>query len=338
MGSSANRVVNDPRLTVGMACYDDFDGVWFSVKALRMYHGDVADMEIVVVDNNPDSAHGREVKRFVESTPRARYVPFGECRGTAQPRNRVFEVASGDYVVCIDCHVLLEPGSLRKLVDYLDANPDCRDLLQGPLVGDRGRVIGTHQELTWRRQALGVWATDDRGIDPDGTPFEIPQQGMGCFACRREAWVGFHPGFRGFGGCETYVAESYRRRGDRVLCLPFLRWHHRFPRPGGVPHSVSATDQLQNYLLTARALGWDEDEVRERYLHDVDPALRAALDRGRTEPDSCLHEDLAVEVDFQRTMGEGRVTSMYGELRVSCTRCGRRFDLLGGSNHIALDP
>ena len=45
-----------PKLTVGMACYDDFDGVYFSVQSLRMYHSDIMnDIEILVVDNNPNS-------------------------------------------------------------------------------------------------------------------------------------------------------------------------------------------------------------------------------------------------------------------------------------------
>ena len=41
-------------LTIGMATYDDFDGVFFSVQAIRMYHKEILDdIEIVIVDNNP---------------------------------------------------------------------------------------------------------------------------------------------------------------------------------------------------------------------------------------------------------------------------------------------
>jgi hypothetical protein len=29
------------RLCVGMATYDDFDGVWFTIQAIRMYHREV---------------------------------------------------------------------------------------------------------------------------------------------------------------------------------------------------------------------------------------------------------------------------------------------------------
>ena len=47
-------------LTVGMATYDDYDGVYFSVQALRMYNRLGNDMEIIVVDNNPDSPSGKD--------------------------------------------------------------------------------------------------------------------------------------------------------------------------------------------------------------------------------------------------------------------------------------
>ena len=41
-------------LTIGMATYDDYDGVYFTVQALRLYHREVArDVAILVLDNNP---------------------------------------------------------------------------------------------------------------------------------------------------------------------------------------------------------------------------------------------------------------------------------------------
>ena len=44
-------------LTIGMCTYDDFHGVWFSIQALKLYH-DICktnEVEIIVVDNNPES-------------------------------------------------------------------------------------------------------------------------------------------------------------------------------------------------------------------------------------------------------------------------------------------
>ncbi|HEV2310466.1 MAG TPA: hypothetical protein VGU73_08075, partial [Acidimicrobiia bacterium] len=41
-------------LCIGMATYDDYDGVYFSVQALRLYHPEVMDrVSILVLDNHP---------------------------------------------------------------------------------------------------------------------------------------------------------------------------------------------------------------------------------------------------------------------------------------------
>ena len=37
-----------------MATYDDFDGVYFTIQAMRSYHPEVLDdVEFLVIDNNP---------------------------------------------------------------------------------------------------------------------------------------------------------------------------------------------------------------------------------------------------------------------------------------------
>ena len=57
------------------------------------------------------------------------------------------------------------------------------------------------------------WGDDPRGADPTAPGFDIPMHGLGLFACRRAAWPGFHPKFRGFGGEEGYIHEKFRQCG-----------------------------------------------------------------------------------------------------------------------------
>lgn len=253
-----------PRLTIGLPCYDDFDGVWFSVMALRIYHAErMPDVEILVVDNNPDSPSGEAVSHAVEQFGSGvRYCPFTEVRGTAATKNQVFSEASGEAVLCMDSHVLFQPDAIRRLIEFYDENPECMDLLHGPLVYDNLKWVSTHFEDEWRGEMWGVWASDPRGdvkgnaeLNTNWTttqkyrPFEIPAQGMGVFSCRREAWPGFNPAFRGFGGEEFYIHEKFRRAGHRVQLLPFLRWVHRFGRPQGVPYPITVDEKLRNYLI-----------------------------------------------------------------------------------------
>lgn len=253
-------------LTVGMAVYDDYDGVYFTVNALRMYHPEAADrVALLVVDNNPGGPGAWHLKALEKSVPGLRYVPAVEAVGTAV-RDRVFREADSDWTLCVDAHVLFAPGALRRLLEFCDANPDCPDLLQGPLVGAGGGEPLTHWDPVWSHGMFGTWGTPDpRGADPDGAPFEIGMQGLGVFGCRTDRWLGLNPLFRGHGGEEGYLQEKYRARGARVLCLPFLRWAHRFARPGGSPYSVDARLRVRNYLIGWEELGIGTEAVTEHF-------------------------------------------------------------------------
>jgi hypothetical protein len=104
-----------PALTIGMAHFNDFDGVYFTLQALRLYH-DCRNVEFLIVDNSPEMPAGKTVKQFLANIPNARYVAMQEAIGTSTPRDRVFHEAAGEAVMCIDCHVLLAPGVVARLL------------------------------------------------------------------------------------------------------------------------------------------------------------------------------------------------------------------------------
>jgi glycosyltransferase involved in cell wall biosynthesis len=251
-------------LTIGMPTYNDFDGVYFTLQALRLYQ-DLDDTELLVVDNY-GCKHTRD---FVEGWAKARYVLETDAVGTAAAKNRVFAEAQGEAVLCCDSHVLLAPGSIARLKDYYRAHPDSIDLLQGPLVYDDLQTISTHLDPVWRGQMWGIWGTDSRALDPEADPFEIWGQGMGVFSCRKEAWPGFHPAFRGFGGEEGYIHEKVRQHGGRCLCLPWLRWGHRFGRPAGIPYTVSVEDKFRNYFIGYIDLGLNVAPVLDHFAEHL---------------------------------------------------------------------
>ena len=241
-----------PSVTVGMATYHDFDGVYFTLQALRLYQ-DLEDVELLVVDN----FGCEDTRRFVEGWSRGRYILRNDVKGTAAPRDLVFREAAAEVVLCCDSHVLFPKGVIARLKQFYAEHPDCDDLLQGPLLYDDAELVSTHLDPVWRDEFWGIWATDPRGLDPEGEPFEIPMQGLGAFACRRSAWLGFNPRFRGFGGEEGYIHEKFRQAGRRTLCLPWFRWMHRFGRPSGVPYPLTLEDKFRNYLIGHAELGLD---------------------------------------------------------------------------------
>lgn len=313
-----------PFLSIGMATYNDFNGVYFSVQAHRLYQ-DVADCEFIVVDNNPDSPDGVATRQFIESLynhDKVRYVPYTEIGGTSQPRNKIIEEAEGDFVMVTDPHVFIQGNGIHRLKKYLsslDVNGK-KNLFTGPLLYDGMNFVSTHFEPGFRDQMNGTWATawehpdgtlivcresggnvqmrklhvegkgewtqteipwpghenalKDRGykvkgLNSDDSPFEIPGQGLGVFVTSREHWIPFHRDFRGFGGEEIIHHAKYRQAGRTTYCLPFLKWVHRFGRPGGVPYPLTMENKIRNYLIGFQDLGWDTEEVRKHFVDEV---------------------------------------------------------------------
>jgi len=254
------------KLTIGFTTYDDYDGVYFTIQAIRMYHSEVLnDIEFIIIDNNPNSSHGTAVKNLTYSFPQlVTYVPFTEYNSTAI-RTKIFELATTPYVMCIDCHILLESGAIKKLIDFFDQSKDSGNLLQGPMLYDDLKNIATQFDLVWRSQMWGIWATNERAKNLNNEPFEIPAQGLGLFACRKDSWLGFNPNFRGFGGEEGYIHEKYRRAGKKTLCLPFLRWMHRFGRPNGVKYPLTLENKIRNYFIGHIELGLDVTPIIEHF-------------------------------------------------------------------------
>ena len=276
-------------LTIGMATYNDLDGVFFTVQALRMYHlqGLESETEIVVIDNNPDGSHGKEVKKFVQNWAKQKYIPYTAKKSTSV-RNEVFKNASGKYTLCLDSHVLIEAGGIKKLIEYYKANPETNYLLQGPLWHDDLKTYCTQFNPEWRENMFGIWGKNKEAYEK-GEPFEIPSMGLGLFTCRTAAWQGFNEKFRGFGGEEGYIHEKFRRAGGKCLCLPWLKWNHRFYRPAGIAYPNLLEDRVWNYFI-----GWLEilkdpdhpfiEETVQAFTDSLpEPAIRTILERAKAE-------------------------------------------------------
>lgn len=159
-----SRFTNDtPDLTIGMSTFMDYDGVYFTIQALKMYHADVLKrVELIVVDNSPNTPHGQLVKNLVNHWSQvfhsAKYVPFEENTGTSQTRGMVFKEARGKAVAVMDCHILLQHNAVETLLDYWDNHPGSSDIISGPLVDDSTLGISTHFDMMWRSEMWGIWA------------------------------------------------------------------------------------------------------------------------------------------------------------------------------------
>ena len=107
------------------------------------------------------------------------------------------------------------------------------------------------------------------GLDPKDPPFEVFAQGLGLFMTRKNAWLGFNEDQSGFGGEECYIHEKYRRQGRKTMCLPFLKWVHRFSRPDGVKYSVSTEQKLRNYVNEFKELDLDPKPLKNHFVGEL---------------------------------------------------------------------
>jgi len=282
-----------------MAHHTDFHGVYFTIQHIRQTNQRLKDFEFIVVDTSGGSAnplsqaHSSDLANFIEHCKRgtagARLVTLDEKQffGTSQGRNAVFDFADDDSaVICMDCHVLPEPGSMDALLNYFENNQDSNDLIQGPILNDDMSVMACTFADEWREEMWGIWGMDDRCLsheDVEQLPiarrleftsalptFEIGAMGLGLFASMKSSWLAFNRHFRGFGGEEWYIHEKFRAAGHKCLCLPWLRWTHRFGRPDGIAYPISRELKVRNYILGHQELNLP---LGRPYEHFVESGL-----------------------------------------------------------------
>lgn len=120
--------------------------------------------------------------------------------------------------------------------------------------GDHGKLLAERGYAM-----LGLQDSDD---------FVIPGMGLGLFTCRRDAWVNFHPDFRGFGGAEQYIHDKFKMRGNCTRSLGFLPWWHLFAKLVKKTYSPRLEDKLANTIIGRKDLGQPLDDVRQHFVEE----------------------------------------------------------------------
>jgi hypothetical protein len=168
------------------------------------------------------------------------------------PGEKYFSISEDEGGSCVPRYLFDE--------NHLTPEQQQRDFPFWPTIGHSG-----HQG---NFMARGYWLAAEKDSDP---PFEIPAMGLGLFTCRREAWLGFNPNFRGFGGEEWYIHEKFRQAGAKCLCLPFLKWWHYFAYCGVPPYARHLThwNKVRNYVIGHTELGLPLDRLRKEFAGSV---------------------------------------------------------------------
>lgn len=260
------------KLTVGMPSHYDYSGVIFTVKCLldklaKEWPNYRNEVEILVVDNTSGKQYRETTEREVKTFGKVvKYVPFLASRGPAEVKNRVVQHASGEYTLCMDCHVILRDGALSKLREFLlNINEkDSLDYYTGPLENNSGALY-THFDPVWRNQMWGVWASD-KDILNSTEPKPVWGQGCGLFLVKTVDWLGFNKHFAHFGAEEGYIHEKYRSFGRQVKCLPWLVWWHRFYNPDAKQSNLSIFGKVRNYVIGFNEIGLSLEPIYKHFV------------------------------------------------------------------------
>jgi len=143
--------------------------------------------------------------------------------------------------------------------------------------------------------------------------FEIPGCGMGMFACRTKAWPGFAKGCSGFGGEELNIHDRFRKRGDKVVCIPAINWWHRFERAGNHPYPNPTSAHVRNHLLFLKEDGGTPERVHKHY---VESGLLAG---GKSQEvwDEMVKDPLAYHIELkpkETAEGLNKMDALYAEV------------------------
>jgi len=245
------------KLTIGLPSFNNFTEIFFTIQALRMYH-DLTDCEILVVDNYGDET----LENFVKNNGMGvvRYEKYLDKKGPSGTKNKVFELAKGEMVLCMDSHVFLVPGALNEI-------PVTDDLIQGPLMYNDMKNCCCEWKPVWRGEMWGIWGDYMPRENLPKRPFEIWGIGMGVFLTSKKGWLGFNTKFSGFGAEEGYIHEKYRKAGRKTWCYPSLIWMHFFDRKV-VPYRLDVMDRIVNYIIGFKEIGLDIQPIYDHFGKD----------------------------------------------------------------------
>jgi len=240
------------KLTIGIPTHNDYDGLYFTIMSLKLYHSFLRtdQVEFVVIDNDPDNKKIAEsIQKLVRSV-NGKYIPIREKTSTTV-KWLIPDYAEGEYILIIDSHIMIEPGGIDALMSYYEENPNTKNLIQGPLLYDDFKTISTSFKPGWSSHMYGKWHYNEEY--ELGKPFEIGMTGAGLFSFKREHFPQMNQDFKGFGCEEWYIHEKFRQNGGKVISIPQLKWMHRFAKPHGITYPLTLDDKIWNYYI-----GWLE--------------------------------------------------------------------------------
>ena len=223
--------------------------LWFTLQGL-LHAGFHDRVEFIVVDNEPSKAV-RDVCDYF-ARPMLRYIEAGDVKGVNYPRSVGAGAAKGAWLMMLDSHVLMAPGSCSTIMERINSDIyPARSLVHCGVSFGGPQVWGSYR-LTLEKNFWGRWHYLVRSDTQ--LPYPIAATGNWCFITRLADWHscgGLNDAFRGYGGDEIYLQLKYWRAGGQVLLDPLLKGcHWSGPRAYG----IASTELIVNTAIAGRVV------------------------------------------------------------------------------------
>ena len=118
-----------------------------------VFNQNYPDFEVIVVDNGSSDGTLELVKKYPKIVLIENKENFGACRG----RNQGIEASSGDWVLTLDCDVVLEKDFLAKAVNVIDSLSSNTEMLQPKILNlDEKTIYSCGIHLSWMRRFYDI--------------------------------------------------------------------------------------------------------------------------------------------------------------------------------------
>jgi GT2 family glycosyltransferase len=212
-------------------------------------------LDTIVVDNKSPGSDA--IARIVSASPRVRFIANDENLGFAGGMNVGIAAASGEYVYLTEDDVLLRPGCLSAMVDYVERHPDAG--LVAPVMYDQSsgsvRSAGGRFAL---EPVFNLTIITERTAGQGPQPFDVMYV-PGASILARTSLLKSVNGFR-----DDYflyqedleLCIRMMKAGYRVVTVPAAGVDHIDPPPGPASNMVEyfrIRNLFRTYVLHAPA-------------------------------------------------------------------------------------
>jgi glycosyltransferase involved in cell wall biosynthesis len=111
-----------PKVTIGFCVRNSEDSITEAVESVLAQNFPHAQMEIVFVDDGSDDGTLSTIKKIASKSDLPARIYHTNWKGVGNARNVVITHTQSQYIIWVDGDMVLAPGYIKKLVDFMDAN------------------------------------------------------------------------------------------------------------------------------------------------------------------------------------------------------------------------